>query len=474
MERMPLNFIANAHVPSASGRTLPVIDPSDGQAFDEIQRSNARDVDDAVSAARDGFDGVWQKVAAAERGRLLRQWSGAITQHAAELVALVQRDAGRPRRRAEAEVAALAARLASLAGVCEAPPGQPAPERPGYRVQTWREPHGVTVHLLPGHDPLRIFGQDVGAALAAGNVCVVKPAEEASLALLRVGELAARAGFPVGTLNIVTGHDQEVGEALARHAQVDHISLTGSASLATLVQQAAAERHCPVTVALGGARPQIVFADADLDAAVPAIVRGVLHCAGHHRLTGARLLVEAPVYEPLLERLADAFEALRVGPALGGLDMGPLVRQSEQQQVWDYLSDVQVAGIAMVAEGVVVDDAPETGFYQAPTLLRDVPLAQALALEEVPGPVLAASVFETEAEAVSLANASPNVLAVHAWTTDEARPMRLARRLRCANVTVNDPDGDGLDGAALTPAMDDVAASVQAFTTRKTVLVRSR
>ncbi|MDB5894336.1 MAG: aldehyde dehydrogenase [Rhodoferax sp.] len=472
MERMPLNFIANAHVPSASGRTLPVIDPSDGQAFDVVQRSNARDVDDAVSAARDGFDGVWQKAAAAERGRLLRQWSQAIAQHAPELVALVQRDAGRLRRRAEAEVAALSARLARLADACEALHSQPAPDRPGYRVQTWREPYGVTVHLLPGHDPLRIFGQDVGAALAAGNVCVVKPAEEASLALLRVGELAARAGFPVGTLNIITGNDQEVGEALARHAGVDHISLTGNAGLATLVQQAAAERHCPVTVALGGARPQIVFADADLDTAVPAIVRGVLHCAGHHRLSGARLLVEASAYEPLLERLADAFEALRVGPALGGLDMGPLVRQSEQQRVWDYLSDAQVAGIAMAAQGVVVDDAPETGFYQAPTLLRDVPLAQALALENVPGPVLAASAFQTEAEAVALANASINVVATHVWTSDDARPLRLARRLRCANLTVNDPDGDGLDSADHFAA-DDVAASVLAFTTLKTVSVRT-
>ena len=360
------------------------------------------------------------------------------------------------------------------AGACDKLHGETIPYQDGYSVFTWREPHGVTGHVIPWNYPMQIFGRSVGGALAAGNVCVVKPAEDACLSLIRVAQLAAEVGFPAGALNIVTGYGHEVGDALARHEGIDHISFTGSPKIGTLIQQVAAERHCPVTLELGGKSPQIVFADADLNAVVPVVINAIVQNAGQTCSAGSRVLIQRDIYEPLLERLGNAFEALRVGPAAMDLDVGPLIRQTQQQRVWDFLSDAQHAGIPMVAQGVVVEEAPETGFYQAPTLLRDVPLAQAIALEEVPGPVLAASVFETEAEAVSLANASTNVVAVHAWTTDEARPMRLARRLRCANVTVNDPDGDGLDGAALTPAMDDVAASVQAFTTRKTVLVRSR
>ncbi len=468
---MQLNFIANTRVPSASGRTLAVIDPSDGQAFDEIQRSNAHDVADAVAAARDGFDGVWSKTDAAERGRLLLRLSQEVTAHAVGIAAIVQRDAGKPPRQALARVNALAQSLASFAQACGQLQGEPAPPRDGYRLLTWREPYGVTAHLIPWYDPLRIFGQSVGAALAAGNVCVVKPAEETSLALLRVAELAAGVGFPAGVLNVLTGYDQEVGDALASHKGVDHISVAGSQELATLVQRAAAGHHCPVALNLGGKSPQIVLADADLDVAVPAIVRAVLHNAGHTGSAGARLLAEQAIYEPLLARLVSAFEALRVGPAHIDLDMGPLIRQSQQQRVWDFLSDAQVAGIAMVAQGAVVDEAPETGFYQAPTLLRDLPETHALALEDVPGPVLAAMPFDDEEQALALANATAFTAAntvTQLWTGDESRQLRLARGLRCARVAVNGAGGEHDASFDDSGGLDRVLA----FTTLKTVAMR--
>ncbi|MDB5846362.1 MAG: aldehyde dehydrogenase family protein [Rhodoferax sp.] len=461
---MQLNYIANARVPSSSGRSLAVVDPSDGQPFEDIPRSNAHDIDDAVAAARDGFDGVWRNLAATERGRLLARWSALLGEHAGELAATLQNDCGKPTRQALADVHALVACLAAHAEACGAIATDPVPARAGYRTETWHDPHGVTAHLIPWYAPLQCFGRGVGAALAAGNVCVVKPSEEASLALLRVAELAGEAGLPPGALNIVTGYDHEAGDALARHRGVDHISFTGAPALGTLVRQAAAERHCPVRLDLGDKRLHIVCADADLDAAVPAILAAVLHSAAQSRAAGARLLIEEAVYEPLLERLANAFDDLRVGPAAIDLDMGPLISHAQQQRVWDFLSDAQVAGIPVLAQGVVVDDAPETGFYQAPTLLRDVPLAQAIALEDVPGPVLAAMAFQGDAEAITLANATLANVVTSLWTRDALRPQRLARSLRSGHMLLNHHEDH--------PGPRGPAEALGTYTTRKTLAVR--
>ena len=314
---MQLNYIANADVPSSSGRTLPVIDPSDGQPFDEIQRSNAADIDSAVRAARDCFDGVWHKVSAADRGRLLFKLSQKIAEHVDELALIEQRDCGKPVKQARADAVALVRYFEFYAGACDKLHGETIPYQDGYSVFTWREPHGVTGHIIPWNYPMQIFGRSVGGALAAGNVCVVKPAEDACLSLIRVAQLAAEVGFPAGALNIVTGYGHEVGDALARHAGIDHISFTGSPKIGTLIQQVAAERHCPVTLELGGKSPQIIFADADLDAAIPVVINAIVQNAGQTCSAGSRVLIQRDIYEPLLERLGHAFEALRVGPEIG-------------------------------------------------------------------------------------------------------------------------------------------------------------
>jgi aldehyde dehydrogenase (NAD+) len=440
---MQLNYIANAAVPSDSGRTIPVIDPSDGQAFDHIQRSSATDVDAAVRAARQCMDSVWGRLTAAERGRLLMRLSAKISEHARELSDLEQRDCGKPTRQARADAVALARYFEFYAGACDKLHGETIPYLDGYSVLTWREPHGVTGHIIPWNYPMQIFGRSVGGALAAGNVCVVKPAEDACLSLIRVAQLAAEVGFPAGALNIVTGYGHEVGDALARHRGIDHISFTGSPKIGTLIQQLAAERHCPVTLELGGKSPQIVFADADLDAALPAIINAIVQNAGQTCSAGSRLLVDQQIYEPLLERLGDAFAALRVGPAAMDLDLGPLIRQSQQQRVQGFLSDAQVAGITMVAQGQIADEAPETGYYQAPTLLRDVPVQHRLAQEEVFGPVLCAMPFRDEDHAVELANATQFGLVAGVWTRDGARQFRMARRLRCGQVFINNYGAGG-------------------------------
>ena len=440
---MQHHYIANQSVPSSSGRTLQMLDPSDGQPFDDIQRGNAQDIDAAVRAARQCYEGVWSRINAAERGRLLMRLSASIIENADTLAAMEQRDCGKPTKQAKADALALARYFEFYAGACDKLHGHTIPYQDGYSVFTWREPFGVVGNIIPWNYPMQIFGRSVGGALAAGNVCVVKPSEDACLSLLKVAALAAEVGFPAGAINIVTGYGHEVGDALARHPGIDHISFTGSPSVGTIIAQVAAQRHCPVTLELGGKSPQIVFADADLDAAIPVIVNAIVQNAGQTCSAGSRLMVDDLIYESLLEKLGRAFEALRVGPAAMDLDVGPLIRASQQQRVWDFLSDAQVAGIPMVAQGRVVDEAPDTGFYQAPTLLRDVPITHRLNQEEVFGPVLCAMKFHGEEEAVQLANATQYGLVAGIWTRDGARQMRMAKRVRSGQVFINNYGAGG-------------------------------
>ena len=440
---MQQNFIANQSVASHTGRTLPVIDPSDGQPFDDIQRSDERDINDAVRAARQCFEGPWSALSAAERGRLLMALSRKVAEHADELAAIEQRDCGKPTSQAAADAAALARYFEFYAGACDKFHGETIPYQNGYSVFTWREPHGVTGHVIPWNYPMQIFGRSVGGALAAGNCCVVKPAEDACLSLIRVAQLAAECGFPPGAINIVTGYGHEVGDALARHAGIDHISFTGSPKVGTLIQQVAAERHCPVTLELGGKSPQIIFADADLDAAVPVVINAIVQNSGQTCSAGSRVLIEQAIYDALLSRLGEAFEALRVGPATMDLDLGPLIRQTQQQRVWDFLSDAQTAHIPIVAQGSVVDEAPDTGFYQAPVLLADVPVGHRIAQEEVFGPVLSAMPFTDEDHAVELANATHFGLVAGVWTRDGARQFRMARRVKSGQVFINNYGAGG-------------------------------
>lgn len=440
---MQFHYIANTTRPSSSSRTIPVIDPSDGQPFDELQRGTADDIDAAVGAARRCYDAVWSRQSAAERGRLLMRLSNKLAEHADELAALEQRDCGKPTKQAKADALALVRYFEFYAGACDKLHGDTLPYLDGYSVFTWREPHGVTGHIIPWNYPMQIFGRSVGGALAAGNVSVVKPSEDACLSLIRVAQLAAEVGFPAGAINIVTGYGHEVGDALSRHPGIDHISFTGSPKVGTTIQQVAAERHCPVTLELGGKSPQIIFADADLDAALPMVINAIVQNAGQTCSAGSRLLVEESIYEPLLERLGKLFANLRVGPAAMDLDVGPLIRASQQQRVWDFLSDAHVAGIPTVAQGQVVEEAPETGYYQAPTLLRDVPVDHRLAQEEVFGPVLAAMSFRDEDQAAALANATQFGLVAGIWTRDGGRQLRMAKRVRSGQIFINNYGAGG-------------------------------
>lgn len=439
----PHVFIDNRWQPSASGESLPMIDPSNGQEFARIARGRSEDIDRAIVAARRAYAGAWGAMAPVERGRILAQVGRLILDHAEELTQIEARDCGKPVKQAKNDVLACARYFEFYAGAVDKVGGETIPYTPGYTALTLREPHGVSGHIIPWNYPLQVFGRSVGGALAAGNACVMKPAEDACLSLLRLAELIAEAGLPPGALNIVPGLGGEAGAALAAHAGVDHISFTGSPETGTRVAQAAAAHHHPVTMELGGKSPQIVFADANLDDAVPAIVNAVVQNAGQTCSAGSRLLVERSIYEPLLQALGDAFARLRVGPSQADLDCGPLIRASQLERVRGFLAEAERDALPRVAQAQIAADAPKGGYYQRPTLLRDVPVGHRLAQEEVFGPVLAAMSFDDETHALTLANATRFGLVAGVWTRDGARALRVARGLESGQVFINNYGAGG-------------------------------
>jgi aldehyde dehydrogenase (NAD+) len=475
---MKLHYIANQPVAPDSGEQIAVIDPSTGETFDALARGNAADIDRAVGAARQAFEGPWGRLSATERGRLLQRLSQHMLAHIDELAALESRDCGKPTTLARGDVTAVARYFEFYAGAADKLMGETIPFYSGHTVFTLREPFGVTAHIIPWNYPLQIFGRSVAASLAVGNACVVKPAEDACLSLLRVAEMAAEVGFPAGALNIVTGYGHEAGDALVRHPGVDHVSFTGSPRVGQLVVQAAAEHHAPVTLELGGKSPQIIFGDADMDAMTTVVTNAIVQNAGQTCSAGSRALVHRPVYEAVVERLAAAFAATRTGPASMDLNCGPLIRESQMLRVRSFVELAQADGLPIAAQGQLVAQAPRGGFYQVPTLIRDVPLAHRIAQEEIFGPVLAISPFEDEDHAIELANGTDYGLAAALWTQDGGRQMRMARRLRSGQVFVNNYGA----GGGIELPFGGVKASghgrekgfeaLYSFTTLKTVTIK--
>ncbi|HFA59787.1 MAG TPA: aldehyde dehydrogenase family protein [Rhodospirillales bacterium] len=442
-------LIGGRWVAPASGETLPVICPSDGKVFAEIASGGAADIDAAVKAARRAREsGAWGRLPAFERGRLLMRLGEAILDHAEELAALESRDTGKPLRQGRADIRACARYFEYYGGAADKLHGDTIPFLEGYTAATFWEPHGVTAHIIPWNYPAQIFGRSVGAALAAGNACVLKPAEDACLSLLRIGELALEIGLPEGALNIVPGLGEEAGAALAAHPGIDFISFTGSPETGTAVQAAAARNHVGCTLELGGKSPQILFADADLEAALPVVVAAIVQNAGQTCSAGSRVLIERGIYEEVTERLAARFRELVAGPHDRDLDLGALINRTQMERVRGYLEEARARGIPVLAEGRIVEDAPTGGYYVAPVLLGPVPPEERLACEEVFGPVLACLPFAGEAEALAIANATPYGLVAGVWTRDGGRQLRMAHGIRAGQVFLN---GYGAGGGIELP-----------------------
>ncbi len=423
----------------ATGETLPVENPSTGAWFARIARGTRPDIDDAVAAARAALDGAWGRLAATDRGRLLDRLGRLVAANADALARLEARDVGKPLAQARADVAACARYCEYYGGAADKVHGTTIPYQPGYTVVCLREPHGVTGHIIPWNYPLQIIGRSVCAALAMGNAVVLKPGEHASLTALAIGRLACEAGFPPGALNIVPGLGEEAGAALAAHPGIDHLSFTGSRAVGIQVQTAAARTITPVTLELGGKSPQILFADADLEAALPFLVNAAVQNAGQTCSAGSRLLVEASIHDRVVAAVAARIAAVTVGPAETDPAVGPLITAAEAARVRGVVARARADGLTVAAEARLAADLPAAGHYVAPVLLTEVPSNHQVAQQEIFGPVLSVIRFAdgNEDAAVALANGTDYGLVAGVWTRDGGRQLRLARAVRAGQVFVN-------------------------------------
>lgn len=442
-------FINNRWVPAESGRTLSVIAPAEGDVFAEIADCGAAEVDLAVAAGREALEaGEWGRLTAAERGRILHRTSVLIAQNADELAKLESRDTGKPARQAAADMVAAARYFEFYGGAADKVHGETIPYLPEFFVATQREPHGVTGHIIPWNYPAQMFCRTVAPALAVGNAVIVKPAEDACLSTLRLAELLAEAGLPAGALAVLPGRGETAGAALTDHPGIDFLSFTGSPQIGAVVQAAAAKRAVGCTLELGGKSPHVVFADADLDLALPAIVNGIVQNAGQTCSAGSRVLVERAIFEEFSGLIAARFNALRVGTPDMDADLGPVVSARQRSRVERYCQDALSAHIPLLGEGRLADGCPEGGFFVLPRVFGPVPPSHPLAREEVFGPVLALLPFDGEADAIRQANDSEFGILAGVWTRDGSRALRVARRIRAGQVYIN---GFGAGGGIELP-----------------------
>ena len=443
----PLNLIGGRWVPAASARELEVRSPVDGEVFAAIADSGPEDVDAAVAAARAAFDGGdWSKLTAAERGRLMLKLSARIAEEAEALAKLETRDNGKPLKQARADMLVTARYFEFYGGAADKVHGEVIPFLAGYNVEMHREPHGVTGHIIPWNYPAQMFARSLAPALAMGNATVLKPAEDACLTALRIAELAREVGFPDGAINVVTGRGEVAGKALSEHLGVDFLSFTGSPEVGVMIQVAAAKNFIGCTLELGGKSPQIVFADADLEAAYPVIVNAIIQNGGQTCSAGSRILIERPIYDQVMAELARRFGEIACSDSSDeNAVLGPLISARQKQRVERYIEE---ADAPLVARGTIAGNAPEGGYYVPAALFGPCDPTSRIAQEEVFGPVLCAIPFDDEAEAIRIANDTEYGLVTGLWTCDGGRQQRVSKAMRCGQVFIN---GYGAGGGVELP-----------------------
>ena len=434
---MKQHFIGGEWTPGASGETLPVLDPSTGEVFDQLQRGNAQDIDRAVAAARAALESDWGRMTAVDRGRVLSRMSQIMLSRCEELAQLEARDTGKPMSQARNDIQVAARYCEFYGGAADKVHGQAIPYMEDFHVVVLREPYGVTAHILPWNYPAQMFGRSVVPALAMGNAAVLKPSEDACLSALAFCDIAREAGLPAGALNVVTGLGEEAGAALTAHTGIDFVTFTGSPEVGTIVQKAAAERHIKCVLELGGKSPQIVFEDADLDRALGFILKAITQNGGQTCSAGSRLLVQASIYDSFVARVVERFKESAAGTPAMDRDCGPLINAAQKQRVEGFIRRAVESGLPLLAQGEVASGVPAGGYYVAPAMFGNVPRDHELACNEVFGPVLAIIPFTDEDDAIALANATEFGLLAGIWTRDGGRQTRVAKRMRCGQVYIN-------------------------------------
>jgi phenylacetaldehyde dehydrogenase len=435
-------LIGGQWVDAAAGATFETLDPATGEVLAEVARGEAEDVDRAVKAARAAFeDGPWSKLNPSERGRLIHRLGDLIAENADELAELDSLDNGKPVAVAKAADVALAADLfwymsgwaSKIRGGTIAPS---VPYLPGaeFHAYTLREPIGVVGQIIPWNFPLLMAVWKLGPALTTGCTVVLKPAEQTPLSALKLGELIGEAGFPDGVVNIVTGFG-EPGAALAAHPDVDKVAFTGSTEVGKLIVNAASGNLKKVSLELGGKSPNIIFEDADVDAAIAGAAQGIFFNQGEVCSAGSRLYVHQEHFDRVVEGVSNAAKAIKVGRGLDAdTEMGPLVSAEQFERVTGYLNRGAQQGARATTGGHAIDGP---GYFVEPTVLVDAQHGHAVVDEEIFGPVIAALPFSDVDDLARQANDSEYGLAAGVWTRDISKAHKLAKRIKAGTVHLN-------------------------------------
>ncbi|MFD8307397.1 aldehyde dehydrogenase family protein [Streptomyces sp. NPDC059690] len=432
-------FVGGQWRDAADGARTEVVDPSRGAVLTTVAEAGAADVDAAVRAAREAYDGgAWSGLSGRERGRILHRVAELIRENADDIARLESLDVGKPISLCHAvDVTNAANDYEHFAALAHSLDGAVRDTPMNALAYTKREPLGVVAAITPFNFPLILAGSKIGPALAAGNTVVHKPADETPLSALYMARLFQKAGVPDGVVNVVTGTGPVAGEALLRHRGIDKVAFTGSTAVGRHVAGVAGEALKPVTMELGGNAAHIVFEDADLEKAVGAIIKAFVFNTGQFCMGGPRLLVARPVYSTLLGILAEAVPGVPVGdPRDPGTVVGPMAGEKHLRKVEEYVDLARKEGGRIVAGGERLD--LDGGYYYRPTVIADLSNDSRVVQEEIFGPVLTVQPFDTEDEAVQLANSTPYGLASGVQTANLARAHRIADRLQAGIVWIND------------------------------------